>query len=476
MSVDAIRLRNFRGFHDVTLELKPLTVLLGPNSSGKSSFGHALSAMSHSHRRRTPSNRPSLSPVSRRDAEEWPVDFGLIEDLRSYGSSDRVHINLHTTGGWVEYGFGLRGEEEIRLSYVAHPLGVQISTANVASTDVLSPLRAETHTEGRLIASMTADEASLTTSFRIERTNERDWWHGNSQVAVAFNGLVLMAAAEIAATRGGEALLSGTARDEVRFLLENLTYLRATRERPMRGYLQGVGDCQPIGYSGEWTTSLLKRRGQDEVKNLFPPVIPGPTIVEASDIWESRSESLIRAVNAWLERIDLAGAVEIEASASEPDWLETKFKLTGGKAARNITEVGFGLSQVLPVIVAGLLLPVGSLLVVDLPEAHLHPRPQAALADFFCSLALSGRNVLIESHSELLFHRLRLWAAMNEEIMQRVAVYFLDPPVDGTCKQPRHVKLGFDDSLTWPPGFLQEAWETEAQIEAIRKRKARTSV
>ena len=50
MNIRAIRLQNFRGFRDACIELKPLTVLLGPNSSGKSSFGQALAAMAHAHK------------------------------------------------------------------------------------------------------------------------------------------------------------------------------------------------------------------------------------------------------------------------------------------------------------------------------------------------------------------------------------------------------------------------------------------
>jgi predicted ATPase len=105
--------------------------------------------------------------------------------------------------------------------------------------------------------------------------------------------------------------------------------------------------------------------------------------------------------------------------------------------------------------------------VVDLPEGHLHPRPQAALADFFCALALSGRRCLVETHSEMFFHRLRLRAAMSAELAQRTAIYFIEPPDEqGLCCDPRLISLEEGKNYTWPADFLLEGWELETQIEA----------
>jgi len=53
--------------------------------------------------------------------------------------------------------------------------------------------------------------------------------------------------------------------------------------------------------------------------------------------------------------------------------------------------------------------------------------------------------------------------------MDKIAVYFIDRPVDGLCCKPRLVNLGYEGELQWPEGFLQEAWETESQINAVRE-------
>ena len=124
MNIKAIRLTNFRGFRDARIELKPLTVLLGPNSAGKSSFGQALAAMAHVHRSNRSTPQASLTPPKTREKDNWPVDLGLTDDLRMVGTEGAVRIGLETSGGLVELGFGgLPDSQKLLLSYVLHPSG-----------------------------------------------------------------------------------------------------------------------------------------------------------------------------------------------------------------------------------------------------------------------------------------------------------------------------------------------------------------
>ncbi|HUX65648.1 MAG TPA: AAA family ATPase, partial [archaeon] len=262
---------------------------------------------------------------------------------------------------------------------------------------------------------------------------------------------------------------STAANDAVRALLEKLTYLRANRKRPSRGYSDGNHPFQPIGYSGEWTPTILFEKGTEQVTYLEPPVIPN-SVDEAkkNEIeWKTKKSTLLAALVDWLGRLELATHVEVKQSGASKD-LHVRVA-PKGQNPHDITEIGFGVSQVIPVLVAGLLQPEDSLLIVDLPEAHLHPRPQGDIADFFCSLALSGRTALVETHSEMFFHQLRLRAAMDPRLMENIAVYFIDRPLEGICSKPRLVDLGYDGELKWPDGFLQEAWEKESQISAVRE-------
>jgi predicted ATPase len=481
MNIKFIRLQNFRGFQDAEIELKPLTVLLGPNSAGKSSFGHALAAMAHAHNIYA-AGAPgpvSLTPPAEY-AHTWPVDLGKTSDLRTVGAKDPVRIGLKmSSGDLLELGFGgLQYDPNLLISYILHPSGEHGLSASTSSPTVVSGEKSASTVSSARPAIVPSPDAQssfipipeIIAPIILNRIDEAMWQGDKKDWKVVLKGLSVLGVENVTGSR----TLRGTARDSLSSLLENLTYLRATRERPSRGYRDDLEKPQEIGYSGEKTPSILFRDGNKSLLTPYvvPPVIPN-TIDEArkSDPdWKVKQGTLREALNDWLVRLDLATHIEIVQQTGASKDLQMRVT-PKGQTPHDITEIGFGISQVIPVLVAGLLQPKDSLFIVDLPEAHLHPRPQGAIADFFCSLALTGRSCLVETHSEMFFHQLRLRAAMDPSLMENIAVYFIDQPKDGFCQKPRLVDLGYEGELTWPDGFLREAWETETQIYAVREAK-----
>ena len=471
----AISLRNFRGFREVALELKPLTVLLGPNSSGKSSFGHALAAMAHSQDLYGGgSQKATLTPTN--DADRWPVDLGRPSNLRTHGEAGLVYVGLQSDAGYMEFGFGdLDGRHDnLRINYCSFPSVTRTSSGVSAPA---RPVQSEQTTGVNVASPLTADQKSLSeNSVFNRRWDESVWWDEKAkmQVTVDLEGLIVRSVQHLSHTVMS---LDNQLRDAVKSLLINLTYLRALRERPSRSYENQVGEPQAIGYSGEWAAAVLKDRGMDDILNRQPVAVPN-TIEEAkralNSPWKESRSKLLLAVGFWLQELGLADSVEAIQSPEDKHRLQISVALPG-QQARDITEVGFGVSQVLPVIIAGLTQEPGSLMIVDLPEAHLHPRPQGRLADFFCSLALSGKYALVETHSEIFFHQLRLRALMDRDISENIGVYFIDQPKDGTCCKPVPVSLKSDQQIRWPVGFLEEAWDIETRIRMVRQARGVTA-
>jgi predicted ATPase len=462
VSIRKISLHNFRGFKDAEIELKPLTVLLGPNSAGKSSFGHALAAMSHAHRVFSGTPQANLTP-DEEEAARWPVDLGNLDDLRTNGADGPVRVGIQTDAGLIELGFGLDDPGSSLLpSYFRHPKGGEAAgTLIVAAPQDNATPTSMTGT----VAPTVAYQSNERTHFEVRRLNEQQWRESGTASMVILDGLLLRS---ITHERGTSALLSGRARNELEFLLQHLTYLRANRQRPLRTYAaRRSGRGVPrLGYAGERSAAVLHLRAEEPVRYADLP--------KAGEEQEVKivSDTLLPSVRAWLRRLGLAKSLRVDFSKRDPERLEVLVTLPGQRE-HNIVEIVFGTSQVLPILIAGLLQPQDSLLIVDLPEAHLHPRPQLDLADFFCSLALSGRFSLVETHSEMFFHRLRLRSEMHDALRDRIAVYFIDEPMNGLCCQPRRVGLSLDEQPDWPVGFLEEAWETESQIEGVRRAKAR---
>lgn len=470
MSIDAIRLRNFRGFERAEIELKPLTVLLGPNSSGKSSFGHALAAMSHSQGLFGRTSRLTLTPDSVEDGRTWPIDLGRLADLRTTGCADKVYVGLRTMDGWVEMGFGLEGVvPELELTSLAHPTGIDataVAPVRAADPAPSDPAATTTVPMHDVRAAVIPPAGQVT----IERVNEQRWIESDSKADVRpwFGGLLLLELQRLVGLPGQFTgiQVSGSARDAVERMLSQLVYLRAVRERPLRGYgvrPRGTG----CGYGGEWAATVLREHVKD-VPLVRPP--PDSLLATPADAleapWERCEAPLATTTAFWLSHLGLARSASADEIAGR--LLSIRFSLREGEPPRDVTEVGFGLSQVLPVLVAGATLPPGGTIVVDLPEAHLHPAPQAALADFFCALVLSGRRAVVETHSELFFHQLRLRAEMSADLRRAIGVYFIDQPHDGRCSPPRPVGLEAEDELSWPVGFLQEGWRIETVVQALR--------
>ncbi|HEX3103052.1 MAG TPA: AAA family ATPase [Terriglobales bacterium] len=475
MSIQAIRLRNFRGFRDVTLPLKPLTVLLGPNSSGKSSFGHALAAMAHSQKRDPGGQRPSLTPKT--DPDEWPIDLGSTNDLRTRGESGRVYVGLEMTSGSVEFGFGELppSPNDLILSYLSHPFNVPLM-GEIVESRLSSDRSLERESSSDVVPVSINDLPDLSPNRVIRRDSENIWWDEteNKQSTVDLDGLLVRSMKH----EGGTSFApQRKTLEATKNFLNTLTYLRASRKRPSRNYLDRVGEPQRIGYAGEWTPAVLRENGGDRIRFPQPPGTPSG-IAEAKTLinkeWATLEVTLFEGIGYWLQQLQLANSVVSVPNPLDKRRLQVSLTLPG-QQQRNITEIGFGVSQVLPVITAGLMQTDGSLFIVDLPEAHLHPLPQARLADFFCSLALTGHHTLVETHSEMFFHWLRLRAEMNDQLHDKIAVYFVDRPApDGCCKDPQLVGLTGDSQLRWPLGFFEEAWNIESLIKYVRDARSST--
>jgi predicted ATPase len=458
------------------MEIKPLTVLLGANSSGKSSFGNAMAAMAHAQwiqNRPLATLTPPISNAPMQGAASWPVDLGRLDDLRTNGAQGPVYISLHTSEGWVKWGFGLDSAEsenqDLTVSYIEQP-GALDSTKHkdISDASQFQPISASGTISAGLI--QLPEYKGLSTVCR--RINELQWRHepGDHEALVGMNGLTLDS---VVHPRGGtNVLLNGEVRSEVQTCFRDLNYLRATRTRPTRGYNNLGGQTrQTIGYDGENTAVVLHRRGMDSQSVKYPPPIPlsSSEIPAALDKqWVEGDVTLIEALSFWLNHLKLARSVNVKPREDDTSILQTRVTLFE-EQWHDITEVGFGISQVLPVLVAGLLQPKHGLFIVDLPEAHLHPRPQAELADFFCSLALGERQMLVETHSDMFVNQLRLRAEMTPELGDKIAIYFVDPPVDGCCCSPRSIELSLEGELRWPAEFMQESWEIETKISAAQE-------
>ena len=122
---------------------------------------------------------------------------------------------------------------------------------------------------------------------------------------------------------------------------------------------------------------------------------------------DPQETTLLEAVNDAFARIGMLQPVTVKSERSIMYQILFSWRDPRQSNATTIADVGFGVSQLLPILVIGLRSGRASLLILEQPEIHLHPRLQANLADFLLTLAASGRRIIVETHSDHFINRLR---------------------------------------------------------------------
>jgi predicted ATPase len=208
-----------------------------------------------------------------------------------------------------------------------------------------------------------------------------------------------------------------------------------------------------------------ERRHEFEGREPVGPDPAGEQVAQVliADVRRRRDPGkLLSAINRWL-RV-LAG-VRIEVAPVAQDIRIFELRVTGarrGVGADNLADVGFGIGQALPVLVEGLRTPRGGILLVQEPEIHLHPDAQIAMADFLLDLVKTGRQVVVETHSEALLLRVRRRIAeTGRGGLEPNAVRLHVVEQDGTGVS--RVRTLLPDQLGqlkgWPAGFMDETSE-----------------
>ena len=258
-----------------------------------------------------------------------------------------------------------------------------------------------------------------------------------------------------------------------RFFSSHVKYLGPLRDEPKSLYpLSPAVDPSDVGLKGEQTAAVL-----DLHKNRRIQYISTEAFAAAQVHPEPVKESLGIAVIDWLRYLGVAQSVESRDKGKFGH--EVTVQIAESKGDHDLTHVGVGVSQVLPILVTGLLSDADTTLVFEQPELHLHPKVQTLLADFFLSLTQLGKQCIIETHSEYIINRIRLRiaaAGAQDPWLNAVKLYFVERDERGSSFQPIDINE-YGAILEWPEGFFdQTQMEAEAILHAASiKRRARRS-
>ncbi len=243
------------------------------------------------------------------------------------------------------------------------------------------------------------------------------------------------------------------------FFRDRVVYLGPLRQDPQVVYKTApVSASGFIGTKGEYLATVLHASRGREVMSF-------------GNDGEIEPMRLIDAVNRWVTRLEIADAIQTRDLGRLGIQVSVQ---RGAIQTPDLTSVGVGVSQLLPVIVMCLLTEPGSLILLEQPELHLHPGLQQKLGDFLLACARSGRQLIVETHSEYIVSRLRRWIAEDESgtLLNAVALYFVEQNAED-ASQFRLVAVNELGGVeNWPIGFFDQASnESRRILEAgIRKR------
>ncbi len=474
------RVQNFKAFEDTTfMELKPLTLLSGINSAGKSSIIQALlllkqtlesgpsSALSPGKGRLLEQSlgdnfndfifgRPSLEDAQlvyhlsfvfdpAPDAGMYAACRSLFKDSGASYPCGELAATFQIMFQWGT--FGHRGRPTVRVSDLRIDLalngnalvGLKISPTESGGTYIVEPIPGKT-------MSFLQDMALS----RLEIDGLSNFLP-NAFVSGSQPSLFASKSIPVSFLRLFRDCFAAVRRD----LSDEIYYLNSFRKPPARVYTTGQTSGRVLDTDGDNVAEVLWQLREEEVR-----FFDGEGI-ERNLSLPQMADYIMREV------LDLRQPVKVEQVAK--DILEVKVQTLGSQPFQvTLADVGLGYNQILPVIVQGLLTPPGGLVIFEQPEIHLHPDVQAKLIKFFVGLAKAGRRVLVETHSSHMIEHLCLEIARDDTnwLVHNAKTLFIHAP-DAVHKSA-HIEsieiTPYGEILNWPPFFLPDVAALDEKI------------
>jgi predicted ATPase len=434
-----LRVKNFKAWQGEHLvELAPLSLFLGTNSAGKTSLLQML----------------------------------LLLKQTAESPDRRQHLNLGGQPGDVLHLGGFRdiisGHDLKReLAFGLRFTGSRPSRQRPTEYDV-----SYRQAHGGIPVVKTLTYASGERTFKAER-GQRGGYHLTTGVSLAVEPIgdarqlvsrqyepersVTFSAAAVAAL----GLEGGKVQDLALEMVESLKkiiYLGPLRERPQRTYLWNQQNPGDLGPKGEFAIQALLASANDRAKRTE----------KGGKSW------LVDQVSRWLKKLEVADGFSLGHESSSVHY---EVLVHQGKIKANLVDVGFGVSQVLPVVTLAYFVPEESTVIVEQPEIHLHPLAQTHLADLFVEVSRQRRvQFLVETHSEILFRRLQFLIA-DEQVSpeEECRLYFVKRGEDSAALHRLEVDE-YGRIKNWPDRFFGDAIgelerQTRRMIERMAKRE-----
>lgn len=445
-----LRLKNFKTWAAADVRFGKVTGLFGTNSSGKSSLMQFLLLMKQTKEATDRSvaldfngayaELGLFSDVIHRHEESlelsWELETERPEDITLHDPADPDLTNTIARGKRLDVSGSISARAgKPRADYLKYNIGdVEFSLQRKSSSDSGYDLL----TNG--------------SEFKFTRTTGRAWGLPGPVKSYAFP--------DQARTYFQNAGFLSDLERCFEIEMDHIYYLGPLRDYPKRDYLWAQSVPHDVGNKGERTIdAILAATTSGEKRNRRPHAPLKP--------FQTHLASLLKEMGL----VHSFSVVEIAKNSNR--W-QAKVIVRDSGTEVLLTDVGFGVSQVLPVLTLLQYVPEGSVVLLEQPEIHLHPLAQAGLADIVLNAALRRKiQVIVESHSEHFLLRLQRRVAEEKDFAQNpvtnkdISLYFCDI-LDGNSRLSKLQLDLFGNIRNWPTNFMGDAFGEVAAAEKAR--------
>ena len=410
--ISSIHIKNFKTLKDTgEVPIKPLTLLTGVNGTGKSSLIQVLLLLRQSHKKGILAEEKKI--ILKGDL----INIGKGRDaLYHFANSDEhIEFDIEFTPQYDFPDVDVGNKEHLILEYKPDDI-------------ILTPYRDynaanENDKSSNEDNNLSDDEAQYAALKAYEEEKRRN----TARELFFYNP---------------ESLFN-----------KNFQYLKAMHSEPQETYKEGIIDeDNPLGLKGEKTIHYLNHhanRKQITFDNLHHPNAKSRGLVHEVDAWLGEISPNVR-----LKTTKIPGSELIIAGYE----FGTQNDYTDAFKPKN---VGFDISYVLPVITAILSAEPGRLIIIENPEAHLHPRGQARMGRLMALAAQNYIQLIVETHSDHILNGIRVAVKKDKVDADRVSLLYFKREIENREHRAKIIipKIDQDGRIDkWPDGFFDE-WE-----------------
>ena len=453
-----LRIQNFKGWEDTgPIRMAPITLFFGTNSSGKSSIGQFLMMLKQTVE--SPDRKAVFYPGGRNSA----VQLGSYQEM-VFRRNPKKQISF-------EYQWSLHDSLTIK-----DPISDQLFRGDILDFEAEVGLSGSNLLEVRRTKYRILKEDYELLSVELKRKETRREYMisagGYNFVRKRGRGCPLRDIGRfygfpdeaVAYYQNAEFLQELNLEQEL--LFKSIYYLGPLRTKTDRLYTWAGITPESVGFAGENTVAAILAARDRRISLGY----------------RQRTRPLEEIISSKLKEMGLIEDFKINPISKQRQEYEVKVRTKGSTDWVDLPDVGFGISQVLPVLVQCFYAPPGSIIIIEQPEIHLHPSAQSALADVMIDAINSKENgndrniqLIIETHSEHFLRRLQRRIAEDVIDEKKMSAYFANITKTPAILEPLQIDQ-FGNISNWPEHFFgDEMGDITEQAKAVMNKRMKQS-